>query len=711
MPTSPADHRHAAGLFNNRGPVLPPTARPHDTHAIRRVQTGPHALAALLLVANATGASTAPPPSTRVAPVVPPTRVACRYAEVSLPGVMHGAAGLLRNPVSALVADVRYAVNRGRGGPCPPPLGAGLRALLQVGDAMVGAAELAAMGPRGASAIQLAGSALELGAEAMEQGTLDPGTVMDVLQAQAGLRLDSPPDHQAQGAADADAAIPAVKVAAEAPRAAQGPRLAIAQTTVALRGGRVRVRLDGTDLPLSISDGRLWVRTDVGDVAVRWDTTTWQWTRIPAAEPGPAADARADSSIRLFDPAAAQVRAQAPLDNVRLRLDLLGPDGILYYHDPATGQGGNAVCVDGRYYAATVEPPQGLRIGTLALERRDGFYEPRLPERRSVAARCRRTPEAACAPRRPQFSVGLSRIFRQHHARALSAEQARHRGIVPDPARPGWHLSRRQGRLRQYLQFSGRYFRVRTRQLDAYTQRLSVYLPRAMARVAQRIADIQQSLTAHEHRLMTQAEFNVEYRGMSSLEAAQVYESAVQHIGGLRLTQLQRATIRSYLLRRRSVDEFLQAGGILPPVFSDAAQVVTRINRGLARIPPHPGRVYAALAVDARQLVTTGIGQTLYSEGFLVASGDRGRAVAAVAREAEAAQGEATLVTLDMHQHAHPTGLISLQDEAQVLIGNRVLFRVVARSPGELHLEELGPARQAVGTLGAQALRSVPLRA
>uniref|UniRef100_UPI001C2FB23C hypothetical protein n=1 Tax=Stenotrophomonas sp. GbtcB23 TaxID=2824768 RepID=UPI001C2FB23C len=151
-------------------------------------------------------------------------------------------------------------------------------------------------------------------------------------------------------------------------------------------------------------------------------------------------------------------------------------------------------------------------------------------------------------------------------------------------------------------------------------------------------------------------------------------------------------------------------GGVLPPMFTDAPQVVARINRGLARIPPHAGRVYTALAVDTRQLALLEVGQTLYSDSFLVASGDRGRAVAAVARAGDGPQGASTVLTLEMQHHAHPTGLISLQDEAQVLIGNNVLFKVIGKSPGELHLEELSPTRQAMGKLGAQPLHSVPLR-
>lgn len=705
MPITPVDHRHAAGRFHARRPVLPPTPRPLDTGAIRQVESGPQALAALLLVSNAAVVPTNPASlrvSRNVAGVAQ-TRVACPYAHPSLAGVLHGAAGLLRNPVTALVSDVRDGMAGHQGRPCPPPLSAGMRALLQAGDAAAEVAELAVVGPRGVSAIQLVADALDAGADALEHRPPDPDLVMSVLQGQAGMRLDT----AGVGPAPADA------------RAAQGPRMAIAQTTVELREGRVLVRLDGADQPLSISGGQLQVRTDAGNVPVRWDATRWEWMRLPAGGQVPGATGRTESSIPLFDATAEQIHTQAPLDNVRLRVDLLGPDGLLYYQDPASGRVGNAVCVDGRYYAATLEPPQGLRIGTLALERQDGFYAPRRePATRSTAVRCRRAPGAACVPAAPQFSVGLSRILRHHHARGLSEAQARHRGIVADPSRPGWHLSRNGGRQRHYLQFNGRFFRVRTRQLDGYTQRLSVYLPRAAGagrlsgwgRVAHRIADIQPSLPAHGQRWMTQAEFNVEYRGMPSLEAAQVYESAIQHIGGLHLTQLQRAAIRNYLLRRRSVDEFLLSGGVLPPVFNDATQVVARIRRGLARIPPHAGRVYAALALDAAQLAALEAGQVVYSESFLVASGDRGRAVSAAARAADGPQAVSTVLSLDMHQHAHPTGLISLQDEAQVLIGNNVLFKVIARSTGELHLEEMSAARQAMGTLGAQALRAVPLR-
>lgn len=725
MPTSAADHRHAAGRFHARSPATATPVRPLDTTTIRRVETPAQALAAVLSISNASGLqpTTARPPATRAVSSLPAN---CIPVPVSpgMPGVLHGVAGLLRSPVTELFTDARNAWERHEGVRCVPKLSAGVRALLQVGDAVSTLAEAAVVGSRGVFAMQEVASVLDLGADAMERRPLGRDTFMEAMFGQAGGRIEEPGPRTAprHDGIDAFAGALPEQAGADARRPkAQAPQLAIAQTTVELHEGRVRVRFEDADHTLSISNGQFLVRTDAGDVPVRWDTGSWRWERLPDTATTPAASTRADSSIRLFDHTAEQIHTQAPLDAGRLRLDLMGPDGILYFADAASGEVGNAVCVDGRYYPATVEPGLGLRIGELVLEQRDGIYqlrEPEAPAGGSGAPRCRRAPDHACVPGQPQFSLGLSRVLRQHHPQALTPEQARSRGIVADPARPGWHLSRRGGRLRHYVQFNGRYFRVRMRQLDAFTQRLSVYLPRALGagrlsqwgRLAHRIADIRQSLPAHEHRFMTQAEFNVEYRGMPSLEAAQVYESAIQHNGGLRLSQLQRAAIRTYLLRRRSVDEFLQSGGVLPPVFTDAPRMVARINRGLARIPSHAGRVYTALAVDARQLATLEVGQTLYSDSFLVASGDRGRAVGAVARAGDGPQGASTLLTLDMQHHAHPTGLISLQDEAQVLIGNHVLFKVIATSPGELHLEELNPTRQAMGPLGAQSLRSVPLR-
>lgn len=726
MPTTAEAHRHAAGRFHVRTtPVAAPLPHPVDPVAIRRVETPMQALAAVLTVTNAAGLplSTARPlPAPAVADARPPDCIPVAVSP-TLPGVLHGVAGLLRSPVTELFSDTRTAWLRHEGVRCAPPLGTGTRALLQVADAISTVAEAAVLGGRSVLGMQEAAVVLDAGADVLEHRPLGRNELTNAVMALGGLHEFEP---GARGGPDTEELLPAAPSSRgsgenEAPPAL--PRrtgMTIRQTTAELHHGRIQVRFEGAERDLTISEGRMQVLTDRGAVDVMFDTGDWQWKRAPAARPAASGASRPGSSIPLFDHVAGHVHQQAAMEHARLRLDLLGPDGILYYTDPATELAGNAVCVDGRYYAATLTEGLGLRIGALELVKRDGVYQLREQAPRPVRTlRCRRAPGDACAALPPEFSPELSRRLEAHHGQALGEHQARLRGIVPDAGRPGWYMSRRGNRLRHYLRFNERYFRVRLRQVDEHTQRISVYLPRGRgagrlprrAQPAHRIADIRQAIPVQEHRFMTQAEFNVEYRGMPSLEAAQVYESAVAQNGQLRLSQLQRAAIHSYLTwRRRSMDDYLQYGS-LQPVFRDSEQVVARINRGLARIPPHAGRVYSALALDAAQFAGLQEGQTLYTRTFLVASGDRGRAVhAAAAASSNNIQGATTLVSLLMHQHAHPTGLISLQDEAQVMIGNNVLFKVTAKAAGELHLEELGAARQAMGTLGAQPLLANPLR-
>ncbi|MFL9583303.1 hypothetical protein [Stenotrophomonas sp. AB1(2024)] len=702
MPTTAADHRHATGRFHARSPVRPASPRPLDTSVIRRVETPMQALAAVLTVTNAATVPIATPPPATVR-VVGPMTTNCIPVAVSpsMPGVLHGVAGLLRSPVTELFSDARNAWLRYEGVRCAPPLGTGMRALLQVGDALTTLVEGAVLGGRSVLGMQEAAVVLDAGADVLEDRPLGRNELTNAVMALGGM-------HGLEPGAPAN------------PRGApRRPGMVIRQTTAELRDGRIQVRYEGAERDLTISEGRLQVLTDDGTIDVIFDTGDWQWKRAPATRPVTAGVTRPGSSIPLFDHVAEQVHRQVPLDHARLRLDLLGPDGILYYNHPEADLAGNAVCVDGRYYAATLTDGLGLRIGALELVKRDGIYQVREAAPTPVRTlRCRRAPGEACTMLAPEFSADLSSTLQTHHGQALTRYQARRRGVVPDVSRPGWYMSRKGNRLRHYLRFNDRYFRVRLRQVDEHTQRISVYLPRGTGagrlhprgQSAQRIADIRQAIPAQEHRFMTQAEFNVEYRGMPSLEAAQVYESAVAQNDDLRLSQLQRAAIRSYLTwRRRSVDDFLQYGS-LQPVFRDSDQAVARINRGLARIPPHAGRVHTALAVDAAQLAELKVGQTIYSRSFLVASGDRGRAVASVAAAVDSPRDVPTVVTLQAYHHAHPTGLLSLQDEAQVMIGNNVLFKVTAQAQGELHLEELSAARQAMGPLGAQPLLATPLR-
>lgn len=725
MPTTAVDHRHAAGRFHARSPVTGPQPQPVDPTVIRRVETPMQALAAVLTVTNAARLplSTARPLPAHAAPSARPANCIPVPVSPSLPGVLHGVAGLLRSPVTELFSDTRTAWLRHEGVRCAPPLGTGMRALLQVGDALSNLAEAAMLGGRSVLGMQEAAVVLDMGADVLDHQPLDRSELTDavmVLGGMHGLEPGAPAGPEAEEPVPAAAASRGSGESDTPPVAPRRPGMTIRQTTADLHHGRVQVRFEGAERDLSISEGRLQVLTDHGTVDVIFDTGDWQWKRAPATRPATSSVHRADSSIAVFDHLAGRVHQQAPIEHARLRLDLLGPDGILYYNDPAAQLAGNAVCVDGRYYAATLTDGLGLRIGALELVKRDGVYQLREEAPKPVRTlRCRRAPGDVCAALPPEFSPELSRQLETHHGQALGEHQARRRGIVPDVGRPGWYMSRQGNRLRHYLRFNGRYFRVRLRQVDEHTQRISVYLPRGAGagrlhrrnHPAHRIVDIRQAIPAQEHRFMTQAEFNVEYRGMPSLEAAQVYESAVAQNARLRLSQLQRAAIRSYLTwRRRSMDDFLQYGS-LQPVFRDSEQAVARINRALARIPPHAGRVYTALALDAAQFAGLQEGQTLYSRTFLVASGDRGRAVhAAAAANSNSVRGATTLVTLAMRQHAHPTGLLSLQDEAQVMIGNNVLFKVIAKAPGELHLEELGAARQAMGTLGAQPLLAIPLR-
>ncbi|WP_282246340.1 hypothetical protein [Stenotrophomonas sp. PS02300] len=724
MPTTAADHRHAAGRFHARAPFSAPVPRPLDATTIRRVETPMQALAALLSVTNAASV-----PITTVRPqaihAVASTPVGCNPVPVSpgLAGMMRDVAGLLRSPMTELVTDARVVWERHEGVHCAPPLSAGMRALLQVGDALVSIAEAAVLGGRSVLGMQEAAVVLDAGADVLEHRPPGRTELTNAVMALGGMHGLEP---GAPAGPEVDEALPAIAASRGSgesdtlPALPRRPGMTIRQTTAELHHGRIQVRFEGAERDLTISEGRLQVLTDRGSVDVVFDTGDWQWKRAPATRPETSGASRPDSSIAMFDHVAEQVHQQAPMEHARLRLDLLGPDGILYYNDPAAALAGNAVCVDGRYYAATLTEGLGLRIGAVELVKRDGVYQLREQAPRPVRTlRCRRAPGEACSALPPEFSRELSRQLEAHHGQALGEHQARRRGIAPDVSRPGWYMSRQGNRLRHYLRFNDRYFRVRLRKVDEHTQRISVYLPRGAGagrlhhrnQPAHRIADIRQAIPAQEHRFMTQAEFNVEYRGMPSLEAAQVYESAVAQNARLRLSQLQRAALRSYLTwRRRSMDDFLQYGS-LQPVFRDSEQAVARINRALARIPPHAGRVYTALALDAAQFAGLQEGQTLYSRTFLVASGDRGRAVhAAAAASSNSVQGATTLVTLAMRQHAHPTGLLSLQDEAQVMIGNNVLFKVVGKTPGELHLEELGAARQAMGTLGAQTLLAIPLR-
>lgn len=564
----------------------------------------------------------------------------------SAPTVLHGIAHFLRAPVTTMATEIHNARLAAAGVRCAPPLPSGTRTLMQIGDYLAGMGEGVVLGGRGLLALRTTAAALDVAGDVVEGAPLQSGLAEDVVAAQAGVRME---------------------VAPEVPNA---PLQRLADTAP--------VRLGGCFT-------------------------------------------RPRSSIPLFDAAARAVAEQPPLGD-SWRVTRLQHNGLLAMQS-SDGAAAQAVRVDGRCYAATRHVDGSLHIGAIQLSLEDGLYglaAGRTPsEPASASVRCARAPGAACGLPAPRYSTQLTRVLQWHHDQALTPSEARSRAIGPDALRPGWYVSHAGGRIRQYLKFNGHYFKVRSRQVDRYTERLSLYLPRRIRMGGQRlgprphrhhIADVRQSLVVQEQRFMTQAEFNVEYRGLPSLDAARVYESAIQNAAGLRVSQAQRAAIRSYLIhRRRSLDSYLQTLDASLGT-REQAEAVARINRGLARIPPYEGRLYTALLFNEDGLADLQPGHTVYSRSFLVASGDRSRVQAGLRAHGRAAPGtRRVLVRLDTHRHAHPTGLLSLQEEAQAMIANNVVFRVVENQPGRLVLEELGPARQALGTLGAQPLRAVAL--
>ena len=189
MPTTAADHRHAAGRFHARALVSAVSPRPLDTTVIRRVETPVQGLAALLMVTNAaaTPIATSRPSVVREGAPLTPDCIPVPISP-SLPGVLHGVAGLLRSPVTEVFTDARTTWERHRGVRCAPPLSTGVRALLQVGDAVSTIAETALLGARGVFGMQEVAAVLDLGADALESRPLDRAELANVVMALDGVR-------------------------------------------------------------------------------------------------------------------------------------------------------------------------------------------------------------------------------------------------------------------------------------------------------------------------------------------------------------------------------------------------------------------------------------------------------------------------------------------------------------------------------------------
>jgi hypothetical protein len=647
VPIPAFQHRSAAGRFHatasTRARCTGIALRRSDPARICRVDTRLQAMLVLLLVANAGGAPARVPRAPRSTAVLP--AVPCpTLPPLTVPQVMHDAAALIRAPVSSVFDAGRYVYYHAQHR-CPPPQSDLERTILQVGDLALTLAESEVLGSSGAAIVQDGAVVLDATADALEDRPLDLHLLDDALRAQAGFKPVGAAPHS--------------------------PHPALAEEfTFGLNG------------------------------------------------------ARADSSLRVFNRAARVVGNGPALDPAWI--DATAPDahGLLRYRNPATGEHGLALRLDGRYHAVEHADGQGMVAAGVALERRDGIYWLR---RRSgtpndvdaddanPAQRCRRAPGAACAPATAPAgcSSALERLLQTHHASALSEEQATQRGIVPDPERPGWYVRVHAGERKAFLNFQGRYFRVKSYRLGT-CERMAVYAPRIPPAVGvrirhplggQRLADIAESPATRGPQFMTQAEFNVRFRGFSSLEAAHVYEQAIRNAPAVHLRQAEhRAILRYAASEHPELDRYLRDEVPSPFERQDFAQQVQDIRSGLAQIAPHPGRVYRGATIETDALEGIAVGQTVYLRTFLRASGARDVAEQQLQARAGEAGRMPLLVTLRMARGAHPIGLYTLRDEAEVLIDRGRVFKVTARREGELELEEAGVVRQSFGQAAARTL-------
>ncbi|WP_312317421.1 hypothetical protein [Stenotrophomonas sp.] len=429
------------------------------------------------------------------------------------------------------------------------------------------------------------------------------------------------------------------------------------------------------------------------------------------AEPLPAS--WGPSSIEIFSPAVHAIRQQPALDLEQIQLQPADESGVHHYLDSRNGEIGRAVQVDGAYYPVTELSSDSAVIGGIPLIRQDGRFRLRVDSAAegsesepAVAARCRRAPGSVC--HRSPYSPELTSVLRQHLRHGVTEAQAQHRGFTADPQRPGWYWHMRGERLHGYLRLEDRYFPVKTHRYGR-CERMTVHLPRA-ARVPERtgagsaLIDIAESpLTTGPHTL-TQAELNA-HRGLPSRTASDVYEHAVRHLPHVHLHQLEQAALVNYYgAGEVRLNDFLQQDPVPPHQRQDLDREVQTLQQALARIPAYPGRVYRGTVMSETLFSSLHVGQTVYLRSFVRASGDRSVALQELAgRPLHAAQMHVVL-ELDMRRSAHPTGLHTLRDEAEVMIEDGRVYVVDAVRPGELCLREAGVTRQALGQGGATVL-------
>lgn len=433
--------------------------------------------------------------------------------------------------------------------------------------------------------------------------------------------------------------------------------------------------------------------------------------QLPPFEPG-------SCSIPIFGRAAQAITRRPALDLTRVEIGVVDAEGVHPYRDTVSGREGRAVQVNGEYFRLHAFTADGAVVEGVPLILYDGRYRLRVndpaeegavqdddPEQTTLL-RCRRMPGAACS--NAQYSPELAEVMRGHHARGLTEASARRRGIQPDPRRPGWFIRTAGNRRRHYLRFeqtigqhvSVRYFPVKLHRLGNCT-RLSVHLPHR----GPAVVDIVRSPTTSGSHVITQGEYNVRFRGFASEPASRVYEHAIHAAPRVHLSQPERAAIlRYYGDQEAALEAYLQRDEQTEYRRQELGAHAAELDRALLRVPAYAGRVYRGALMPTELLGDLEVGQMVRIPGFVRASGER--ALAMHQLEGRSAPGQTqVLLELQMRDGAHPVGLQTLRDEAEVIIQRGRIYKVLRNDDGVLELEEAGWARQAFGQGGAVDLR------
>ncbi|WP_313457412.1 hypothetical protein [Stenotrophomonas sp.] len=444
----------------------------------------------------------------------------------------------------------------------------------------------------------------------------------------------------------------------------------------------------------------------------------------PAVKPPPLAQLPPleprSTSIPIFGRAAQAITRRPALDPTRVEIGTVNHDGVFPYRDTVSGREGRAVQVNGEYFRLHAFTADGAVVEGVSLLRHDGRYRLRVDEPLeegpvqndepglTAQVRCRRVPGGNCS-RNVQYSPSLTEAMRGHHSRGLTEAAARQRGIVRDQLRPGWFIRITGNRRRHYLRFEQpigqhvtvRYFPVKLHRLGGCT-RLSVHLPHR----GPAVVDIVRSPATTGPDLMTQGEFNIQFRSFASADASHVYEHAIRAAPDVHLSQPERAAVLRYYGEEESSLEAYVHGDELPAYRrQELGAYAAELDRALLRVPGYAGRVYRGAMLPTDVIDRLEVGQTVRIPGFVRASGERAIGLHQLeGREVPAGQTP-VIMEMKMRDGAHPVGLQTLRDESEVIIRRGRVYKVVRNDNGVLGLEEAGRARQAFGPGGAVNLR------